>query len=144
MNILLIHQYYLEDNEHGGSRWNEISKIWTDNGHQITVISGMVHANGSEKRGQYKGRYFVNKRNGNINIWRTHVSESYNKNFFGRLWGYFSFMLSSLWAGLFYTKDKYDFVIVTSPPLFVGISGIIISKIIFFFWVNLFKNNLIN
>ena len=129
MNILLIHQYYLEDNEHGGSRWNEISKIWTDNGHQITVISGMVHANGSEKRGQYKGRYFVNKRNGNINIWRTHVSESYNKNFFGRLWGYFSFMLSSLWAGLFYTKDKYDFVIVTSPPLFVGISGIIISKI---------------
>lgn len=129
MNILLIHQYYLEDNEHGGSRWNEIAKNWTDNGHQITVISGMVHANGSEKRAQYKGKYFVNKRNGNINIWRTHVSESYNKHFIGRLWGYFSFMLSSLWAGLFFTKEKYDFVLVTSPPLFVGISGILISKI---------------
>lgn len=129
MNILLIHQYYLEDNEHGGSRWNEISKIWTDNGHQITVISGMVHANGSEKRTEYKGKYFVKKQSGNITIWRTHVSESYNKNFIGRLWGYFSFMLSSLWAGLFFTKEKFDFVLVTSPPLFVGISGIIISKI---------------
>lgn len=129
MNILLIHQYYLEDNEHGGSRWNEISKNWTDNGHHITVISGMVHANGSEKRAQYKGKFFVNKQNGNINIWRTHVSESYNKNFIGRLWGYFSFMLSSLWAGLFFTKEKYDFILVTSPPLFVGISGILISKI---------------
>lgn len=129
MKILLIHQYYLEDNEHGGSRWNEISKIWTDNGHQITVISGMVHANGSEKRTEYKGKYFVKKQSGNITIWRTHVSESYNKNFIGRLWGYFSFMLSSLWAGLFFTKEKFDFVLVTSPPLFVGISGIIISKI---------------
>jgi glycosyltransferase involved in cell wall biosynthesis len=129
MKILLIHQYFLENNDPGGSRWNEISKVWSDLGHNVTVISGMMHANGSEKLPEYKGKYFVRKNQGKVNILRCHVSESYNKGFAGRLWGYFSFMFSSLWGGLFKVKGKFDVVIVTSPPLFVGFSGYIISRI---------------
>src|SRR5690606_16672395 len=127
MKILLLHQYFLEEDDPGGSRWNEMTKTWTAQGHDVTVIAGMMHANGLEKRAEYKGRYFVSKKQGNVNMQRTHVSESYNNGFLGRLWGYFSFMFSSLWAGLFHVKGKYDVVIVTSPPLFVGISGYLIS-----------------
>ncbi len=127
MRILLIHQYFLEENDAGGSRWNEITRSWTQKGHKITVLAGMIHANGKEKRDEYKGKYFVEKRQGEVEIWRCHVSESYNTGFAGRLWGYFSFMFSSLWAGLFKVKGKYDFIIVTSPPLFVGFSGYLIS-----------------
>lgn len=127
MKILLLHQYFLEEDDPGGSRWNEMTKTWMDQGHEVAVIAGMMHANGSEKRAEYKGRYFVKKKQGNVLVHRTHVSESYNKGFLGRLWGYFSFMFSSLWAGLFKLSGKYDVVIVTSPPLFVGISGYFIS-----------------
>ncbi|MFV0230402.1 glycosyltransferase family 4 protein [Empedobacter falsenii] len=127
MKILLLHQYFLEDDDPGGSRWNEMTKTWTDQGHEVTVIAGMMHANGLEKRAEYKGKYFVKKKQDKVNIQRTHVSESYNNGFIGRLWGYFSFMFSSLWAGLFKVKGEYDVVIVTSPPLFVGISGYLIS-----------------
>ncbi len=128
MRILLLHQYFLEENDPGGSRWNEMTKTWTSLGHEVTVIAGMVHANGLEKRAEYKGKYFVMKMQGQINVQRTHVSESYNNGFLGRLWGYFSFMFSSLWAGLFKVKGEFDVVIVTSPPLFVGISGYLISR----------------
>ena len=128
MNILLIHQYFLEEDDPGGSRWNEMTKVWTQAGHSVTVLGGMMHANGSEKRSEYKGKYFVKKNQGNVNIIRCHVSESYNKNFLGRLWGYFSFMFSSLWAGLFKKTGKFDVVLVTSPPLFVGFSGYLISR----------------
>lgn len=127
MNILLLHQYFLEENDPGGSRWNEITKMWADDGHSITVIGGMMHANGNEKRPEYKGKYFVRKQQGKVSVIRCHVSESYNSGFMGRLWGYFSFMFSSLWAGLFMAKGKFDVIIVTSPPLFVGFSGYIIS-----------------
>lgn len=127
MRILLLHQYFLEEDDAGGSRWNEMTKTWTAQGHEVTVIAGMMHANGLEKRAEYKGKYFVSKKQGKVDVQRTHVSESYNNGFLGRLWGYFSFMFSSLWAGLFKVKGKYDFVIVTSPPLFVGISGYLIS-----------------
>lgn len=127
MKILLLHQYFLEEDDPGGSRWNEMTKTWTNQGHEVTVIAGMMHANGLEKREEYKGKYFVKKKQGKVNVQRTHVSESYNNGFIGRLWGYFSFMFSSLWAGLFKVGSGYDVVIVTSPPLFVGISGYLIS-----------------
>lgn len=129
MKILLIHQYFLEENDAGGSRWNEMSKTWIELGHEITVLAGMIHANGTEKPAEYKGKIFVRKQQNKVEVWRCHVSESYNKNFAGRLWGYFSFMLSALWAGLFKVKGKFDVVIVTSPPLFVGFSGYVISKV---------------
>ncbi len=37
-------------------------------------------------------------------------------------------MFSALWAGLFKAKGKFDVVIVTSPPLFIGLSGYVISR----------------
>ncbi len=129
MNILLIHQYFLEEDDPGGSRWNEFSKVWTSQGHSVSVLAGMMHYNGKEKRAEYKGKYFVRKQQGAVNVMRCHVSEAYNKSFIGRLWGYFSFMFSALYAGLFKMKGKYDVVIVTSPPLFVGITGYLISRL---------------
>jgi glycosyltransferase involved in cell wall biosynthesis len=129
MNILLIHQYFLEEDDPGGSRWNEFTRVWTDQGHTVTVLGGMMHYNGKEKKEEYKGKYFVKKKQGKVDVWRCHVSEAYNKHFVGRLWGYFSFMFSSLYAGLFKAKGKFDVVIVTSPPLFVGASGYLVSRL---------------
>lgn len=128
MRILLLHQYFLEESDPGGSRWNEMSNLWIAQGHEVNVIAGMMHANGLRKPDQYKGKYFVTKWQGNVLVHRTHVSESYNSGFVGRLWGYFSFMFSSVWAGLFKVRGKFDVVIVTSPPLFVGVSGYLISR----------------
>jgi glycosyltransferase involved in cell wall biosynthesis len=129
MNILLIHQYFLEENDPGGSRWNEFTRVWTEQGHTVTVLGGMMHYNGKEKIAEYKGKHFVKKQQGAVTVLRCHVSEAYNKHFIGRLWGYFSFMFSSLYAGLFKAKGKFDVVIVTSPPLFVGASGYLISRL---------------
>lgn len=117
----------MEEDDPGGSRWNEMAKTWIELGHEVSVIAGMIHYNGSSKRSEYKGKYFVKKKFGNITVYRSHVSESYNSGFLGRLWGYFSFMFSSLWNGIFRVKEQFDVVIVTSPPLFVGISGYLLS-----------------
>lgn len=127
MRILIIHQYFLEDDDHGGSRWNEITKQWVEEGHEVQVIAGMMHYTSTKKRREYKGKWFKKKKQGAINVMRCHVSEFYNVNFFGRLWAYFSFVFSSTWAGLFKVRGKYDVIIVTSPPLFIGISGYLIS-----------------
>jgi glycosyltransferase involved in cell wall biosynthesis len=129
MRILLIHQYYLEKNDGGGSRWNEMSKFWAEQGHDITVLAGMVHYNTGKKNQNYNGKYFSDQKNYDkrIRVIRSHVSEAYNVNFLGRLWAYFSFVFSSIWAGLFYAREKYDIIIVTSPPLFVGITSYILS-----------------
>ncbi|MFW5700196.1 MAG: glycosyltransferase family 4 protein [Cyclobacteriaceae bacterium] len=127
MRILLIHQYFLERDDPGGSRFNEMTRYWSEQGHDITVLAGMIHANKSKKRPEYKGKYIVNKKQDGITVLRCHVSETYNTNFAGRLWGYFSFVISSVIAGLFKTKGKFDLILVTSPPLFVGVTAFILS-----------------
>jgi glycosyltransferase involved in cell wall biosynthesis len=127
LKILLIHQYFLEPNDAGGSRFNEMTSQWSSNENEITVLAGMMHANGKEKIAEYKGKRFVTKMHDDVKVIRCHVSESYNNGFLGRLWGYFSFVFSSIWAGLFKAKGKYDVILVTSPPLFVGITAYILS-----------------
>ncbi len=129
MRILLLHQYYLEENDSGGSRFNEMTRIWSEQGHEITVLAGMMHANGTEKRPEYKGKLFVHKQNEKVSVWRCHVSEAYNKDFLGRLWGYFSFVFSSIWAGVFKVNSKFDLILCTSPPLFLGISAFFLSRL---------------
>lgn len=130
MKILLLHQYFLEKNEGGGSRFNEMTKVWSEQGHKVTVLSGMVNYNTGLKPERYKGKYFYEDKNfyTNVDVIRSHVSEAYNVNFLGRLWGYFSFVFSATYAGLFKVKDKHDVILVTSPPLFVGITAFILSR----------------
>ncbi len=129
MHILLVHQYFLEKDDPGGSRFNEMTRVWAESGHQVTVISGMVHYASGKKRDKHKGKFIVRETyDHNITVYRCHVSEAYNANFIGRLWAYFSFVFSSVWAGIFKATQRYNVVLVTSPPLFVGITGYLLSR----------------
>ncbi len=131
MRILLIHQYFLEKDDGGGSRFNEMTQYWASKGNHVTVISGMVHYATGLKKERYKGKFTFEDKNfyNNVDVIRCHVSESYNTNFLGRLWGYFSFVFSGIYAGIFKVRGKYDIIVVTSPPLFVGITALILSKV---------------
>ena len=59
MRILLIHQYFLEKEDGGGSRFNEMAKTWVQLGHKVTVVAGMVHYNTGKKQEKYKGKFIV-------------------------------------------------------------------------------------
>ncbi len=129
MHILLIHQYFLEKGDGGGSRFNEMARLWEAKGHQVTVLAGMVHYNTGVKPDKYKGRYiYEDQYSEKVKVIRCHVSEAYNKNFTGRLWGYFSFVFSALYAGMFKAHGQYDVLLATSPPLFVALPAYFISR----------------
>lgn len=128
MHILLVHQYFLGDKDAGGSRWNQFSKYWAEQGHRVTVLAGTVHYARGKKDPKYKGRFIVREREcEGVEVLRCHVSESYNRSFIGRFWAYLSFAFSSIWAGLF-KAGRADVILCTSPPLTVGLTGWILSK----------------
>ena len=130
MRVILVYQYFLSDNEPGHTRWNEMVKMWADSGNEVTVIAGMINYNTGKRNEKYKNKLFFKERYyKNVNVIRCHVSNSYNKSFLGRLWAYFSFVFFGLFAALFKAKGKYDCLVVSSPPLFVGIIGLLIKKI---------------
>ncbi len=127
MKIDILHQYYLKQNEGGGSRFNQFAKYWSEN-NEINVFAGMVNYTTGRKGSEYKGKIFVTeKESEKITINRVHVSQSYNRSFLGRLWGYFSFTFFSTIKMLF--SKSGDILIATSPPLTVACTALIIKKI---------------
>jgi glycosyltransferase involved in cell wall biosynthesis len=130
MHILLVHQYFLQKNGTGGSRFNEMVNFWSQEGHQVTVLAGMIYHNSGYKYDEYKGKYFVDEKYAElVRVIRCHDSESGQSSFLSRLKVYLVFVFYSLYAGVFKAKDKYDVIVVTSPPLFVGITGYVLSLV---------------
>lgn len=128
MHFLLIHQYFLEDNAGGGSRWNEMARIWVREGHSVTVIAGDVHYMSGEPGDHAGSRFLVYENKDGVRVIRCRVSRHYHQGFQGRFRSYISFAWMALSAGLRFAKLKYDCIIVTSPPLLVGIPGVLLSK----------------
>ena len=57
MRVLLIHQYFLEKGDGGGARFNEMAQVWSNQGHEITVLAGMTDHTTFKKATKYKGKY---------------------------------------------------------------------------------------
>ena len=131
MRILLIHQYYMKNMDvPGGARWNEMTKVWVQQGHKITVIASMYDIATGRKLPGYKGKIFKHEKLcDGLDVVRVHTSERYDKNFFWRAWAYFTFIFFGFLGALFFTRGKYDVVLATSPPLPVGPLGILAAFI---------------
>jgi glycosyltransferase involved in cell wall biosynthesis len=130
VNILLIHQYFLEENDPGGSRFNEMAKVWISQGHTVTVICGMVNYVTGKTPEKYKGlKYHQSDYAPGLRVIRCFVSSQYNVSFIGRLWAYFSFVWYGSGACLFkLKKEKFSVILATSPPLFIGLIAWVASK----------------
>jgi glycosyltransferase involved in cell wall biosynthesis len=121
VRILVVHQYYLQPGEPGGSRFNEFARLWSDAGHQVTVVAGTVNYNTSKSPERYRGRWTTRELDGQVTVWRCHVPESYGRSFLGRMWAFFAFTLSATTAVL--RCERPDVVIATSPPLVTAVPG---------------------
>ena len=135
MKILVIHQFYLMPGQSGGSRFNEFARMWTEAGHQVTVIAGTVHYATGERPERYRGKWITREKDGRVSVWRCHVPDTYRHphgpgsqgNFRGRMWAFFGFTLSAATAALL--ERDADVVIATSPPLIAPIPGWVAARL---------------
>ncbi|MEK7555451.1 MAG: glycosyltransferase family 4 protein [Patescibacteria group bacterium] len=125
MKILIFHQFYTRLNEPGISRFNLFAKHWQKEGVETKVIVGMINYQTGRKKEEYKRKVFIKEKDGEIEIIRVFDSAIGYRTFLGRILSYVSFLFFSFWAGLFSAKP--DIIIVSSPPIFLGIVGYLLS-----------------
>ena len=121
MRILIIHQYYLMPGRQGGSRFNEMARMWSEAGHDVTVIAGDVDYATGERPARYQGQWITREWDENVRVLRCCVPETYGKGYKGRAFAFLGFVLSSLSATL--RVRRPDVVVATSPPLPIAITG---------------------
>ncbi len=121
MHILLIHQAFAALDEPGGTRHHELARFLISKGHQVTVIASPVsYLTGSASQKKEESL------NG-LTIIRPRVYSAHHKSFFHRLLAFFSFALSSFFAGL--VVQNVDVVWGTSPPIFQGWTAWLLARL---------------
>ena len=111
------------------ARAYELSKIWKDRGHQVTIVTGVPnHPTGVLYEG-YKNKLFQREVIDGIEVIRVYVLLAPNKGFFRRTLNYLSFMITSFLAAMRLKPVRYDVVLATSPQFFNAVSGYLVSKI---------------
>jgi len=127
LNILVVHQYYLMPGQPGGSRFNEMARLWSSQGHRVTVIAGTVDHGAGKAPERYRGRWITKESDGEVTVYRCYVPGTYGTSFAGRMWGFLGFTLSASTAAI--RVDRPDVVIATSPPLVAAIPGWIAARV---------------
>lgn len=126
MKILMLSQYFYPEVGATQTRIYEFARNLINHGHEVTVITevpnhpiGIIHE-------EYQGRLFILEELDGIRIIRVWVWARQKKSFLNRILFYLSYMVMSFFAGLYF-KGKYNIIFATSPPLFVGVSGYLLS-----------------
>ena len=128
MKILFLTQYFPPEVGAPQNRIFEFARQLKDFGNDITVITAFPNYPRGEIFEDYKSKkIFIEEMNG-IKVIRTSIYVTKDKSFTKRLRNYLSFTFSSVFQGAKYI-GKQDILITESPPLFLGWSGYILSKI---------------
>lgn len=128
MRILLVHQYFHPLHHAQGGRWNGMAKVWAEQGHEVTVISGTFNLGENRPYDFCKGRFFTVEDEGKgVRVIRVYIPAKYNKSFLWRAWAYITYFIFGFLGVLLHAGGRYDAIIATSPPLTVGPLGVILS-----------------
>ncbi len=123
MKILILTQYYPPEHGAPQNRLHDLAKRWKKSGHDITVLTAMPNYPKGEVFQEYAGKLFCREEIDSIKVVRSWIFASRTKSTIPQLISYFSFVFSSLFAGLFLC-GRTDLVICESPPLFLGFTAL--------------------
>ena len=126
MHILFITDNFPPEVNAPATRTYEHAKIWAEEGHQVTVITCNPNFPQGEIYDGYENKLYKKEEIDGINITRVWSYITSNEGFIKRTLDYFSFAVTSFWAGLFQSADV---IIATSPQFFTTWSGWALSKL---------------
>jgi colanic acid biosynthesis glycosyl transferase WcaI len=127
MRILYLSQYFPPEAGATQTRAYEMAHSWIQLGHSVTMLTEFPNHPSGIIPSKYKGKLFERTILDGIEIIRVWVKASPIKNFRSRMLFYLSYMLSSIIAGIFFARNRYELLYATSPPLFTGGGALVLS-----------------
>ena len=135
MKVLFLTQYFPPETGAPQNRLHSLANYLSEFGAEVNILTAMPNYPKTEIYEGYKGKWYFKEKDGPITIHRSWIYVSKSKGVISRLLNYFSFVFTSLFIGLI-KVEKHDVIICESPPLFLGISALLLklfkgSKLVF-------------
>jgi glycosyltransferase involved in cell wall biosynthesis len=126
MKLAILSQYYPPEVGAPQARLSAIAGMFVRRGHSVTVLTALPSYPAGKIYPGY-GRFFKHERIDGVDVIRSFVYPTQRADLAHRLTSYFSFVSSSAIVGSAFLA-RPDFLLVESPPLFNGMSGIWLSR----------------
>lgn len=126
MRIVIHTQYFPPEFGAAPNRLSALVRGLADAGHEVTVLTAMPNYPMGRYYPGYTGLVRRENLDGNAVV-RTFIYPTQNAGMIKRLLCYFSFVFSSVVLGGHFL-DEPDYILTESPPLFMGISGFLLSR----------------
>ena len=126
MRILILTQYYPPEIGAPQNRLHELAIRLKNKGVQIEVLTALPNYPKMEVFKDYRNKQRREETIDGITVHRSWIYVSASKSIVARLLNYFSFVWSSYWRGR--RLQSFEYLMVESPPLFLGFSAIALSK----------------
>ena len=127
MKISFLTQYYPPEFGAAQRRLSGLAKRFVERGHDVAVLTAMPSYPLGTVYPGYGGIVRREQLDG-VKIIRTFIYPTQKADYLRRLTNYFSFVFSSSILGSAYLP-KADFLLVESPPLFLGIAGMYLARV---------------
>lgn len=126
MKLLILTQYYPPEVGAPQNRLHELAIRLKSKGIDVEVLTAMPNYPQMEIDPAYKGGNIKEEVIDGVQVYRSKIFVSKSKSIIPRLLNYFSFVWTSYWRGR--KLGNYDYLMVESPPLFLGYSAMRLSK----------------
>jgi glycosyltransferase involved in cell wall biosynthesis len=127
MKILFLTQYFPPETGAPQNRLYELALKMKGLGAEVTVLTAFPNYPKYETFEGYRGKFYQKEEISGVEIHRAYIFARPGKSMGLRLLNYFSFVFSSLWAGLF-KIEKTDLIFCESPPLFLGWTAVWLKR----------------
>jgi glycosyltransferase involved in cell wall biosynthesis len=109
------------------ARLSELAQGLLRHGYRVTILTAMPNYPQGKVFPGYGG-FFRQEELDGVHVLRVNIFPTKKASFLPRLLNYFSFVFSSLIFGLIHLRSV-DYLLTESPPLFLGISGYLLSRL---------------
>jgi len=127
MKIAYICQYFIPEPSAPSARISELAQAWVENGHEVTVITGMPNHPDGIILDEYRGKIIADEKIGDVTVLRNWLYATPNEGILRKTLSHLSFMISTVILGL-PRLSTIDVIIVSSPTFFSAFAGLFISK----------------
>jgi colanic acid biosynthesis glycosyl transferase WcaI len=127
MNILFLAQCYAPENVSAAVLITELAVDLAKRGNRVTMVTGAPNYPYGRVFQGYKNKLYQSERLDDVNVIRTWSYISPEKAFWPRLLHYGSYSATAFYGGLF--SGKPDVIVSYSPPLPLGITAWLLSRI---------------
>jgi glycosyltransferase involved in cell wall biosynthesis len=125
LKALFVSQYYPPETGAAATRISDLAEALKKKGHTITVVTEFPNYPKGIIADHHRGKFILKERHNGIDVVRTFVIASERGTLLQRMLFYLSFMFSAIFGGLL--TGQQDIIVATSPPLFVALSGYVLS-----------------